>query len=227
MIPRVGQVLLLIAVFAGRGAMAESMLPVLRYDPPVNFYRSAIQPPEDYSFNGAAAWLQVYPFRPFTGDIQQLFQRTLLREWIDQRYRESNLTAPPTIGRESIPGAQAVLVARFMESLGGSPKPRLRVVLIAGSAVAIVDLLAQTGASWERAWPAMSATLASLRVDSVVLSPSVASGPGVAGQRVAGLHLGTVTDYRPDLQRPVGQVAAVLVLTPRAAPGAAPPEAAA
>jgi hypothetical protein len=207
-----GVLLLLVGVLAGRGAMAEPMLPVLRYDPPVNFYRSAIQPPDDYAFNEAAAWLQVYPFRPFTGDIQQMFRRTLLREWIDPRFREGAPAAPPTIGRDSVPGAQAVLIARFSENVGGPPKPRLRVVLIAGGAAAIVDLSAQSAASWERAWPAMSATLASLRVDAVAGPPSVASGPGAAGQVVAGLYLGTLTDYRPNLQRPVGQGDAVRVL---------------
>ena len=97
-----GVLLLLVGVLAGRGAMAEPMLPVLRYDPPVNFYRSAIQPPDDYAFNEAAAWLQVYPFRPFTGDIQQMFRRTLLREWIDPRFREGAPAAPPTIGRAAV-----------------------------------------------------------------------------------------------------------------------------
>jgi hypothetical protein len=165
---KAGQVLwLLLGVFAGRHAMAEQMLPVLRYDPPANFYRSAITPPDQYTSNEVNASLQVYHFRPFTGDIQRMFEQTLLREWIDEAYREGNLAAPPRLGRDSVPGAHAVLVARFMESLGGPPKPRVRVVVIAGAAAAIVDLSAQSAATWERAWPAMSATLASLRVDAV------------------------------------------------------------
>jgi len=53
---------------------------VLRYTPPANVFRQAIQPAEDYSFNGFNASLQVYQFRPFTGDIRQGVQRTLLRD---------------------------------------------------------------------------------------------------------------------------------------------------
>ena len=33
--------------------------------------------------------LQVYPFRPFTGDLKQAFGRTLFRERIDPQYREA------------------------------------------------------------------------------------------------------------------------------------------
>jgi hypothetical protein len=41
---------------------AQPAVPELRYQPPPNFYRSAITPPEDYSANEFNASLQVYPF---------------------------------------------------------------------------------------------------------------------------------------------------------------------
>jgi hypothetical protein len=76
---------LLIAALAPTRTSAQQMLPTLHYDPPSNFYRSASTPPEDYSSNEVNASLQIYPFRPFSGNIQQAFQQTLLREWIDPR----------------------------------------------------------------------------------------------------------------------------------------------
>jgi hypothetical protein len=67
---------------------------VLRYDPPPNFYHSAITPPEDYSSTEFNAAVQVYPFRPFDGNIEQTFHKTLLHEWIDPRYQETNVAGP-------------------------------------------------------------------------------------------------------------------------------------
>lgn len=102
-------------------------LPDLQYDPPRNFYKSALHDPEQYSSNEVNASLQVYPFRAATGDIQQQFQQTLLRDWIDPQYRETNVTGAPIFKTEAIPGAQAVLTAQFTETVVGIPRPHLRV----------------------------------------------------------------------------------------------------
>ena len=67
-------------------AVAQPPLPVLQYDAPPNFYKSAMTNPEDFSSSEVNASVQVYPFRPFAGNIQQLVGQTLLRDWIDPRY---------------------------------------------------------------------------------------------------------------------------------------------
>jgi len=76
------------AMFVAHQAAAQPVVPELRYQPPPGFYRSAITPPEDYAASEFNAGLQVYPFRPFSGDIEQAFRRSLLREWIDPRFQE-------------------------------------------------------------------------------------------------------------------------------------------
>jgi hypothetical protein len=64
--------------------------------PPANVFRAAIEPAEDYSFNGFNASVQVYQFRRFNGDIRQAFQATLLRDWIAPMHKEENVGSQPT-----------------------------------------------------------------------------------------------------------------------------------
>ena len=52
---------------------------MLNYSVPPTFLHSAIVPPDDYSSRECNASFQVYPFRPFNGDILQAFQTTLLQ----------------------------------------------------------------------------------------------------------------------------------------------------
>src|SRR5262245_55714237 len=111
---------LLISIFAMlfvQQATAQPAAPELRYDPPPNFYRSAITPPDDYAANEFNASLQVYPLRPFSGDIEQAFRQTLLRDWVDPRYRETSVGGAPEFRLFSIPGAQMALSARFTENI--------------------------------------------------------------------------------------------------------------
>jgi hypothetical protein len=58
--------------------MAHQPLPVLKYDPPANFMRLSAGNPdgslEDYSSTEVNASIQVYQFRPFTGNIQVAWQ---------------------------------------------------------------------------------------------------------------------------------------------------------
>ena len=82
---------LALAVTDARAQLA----PVLRYAPPANTFRQALATPEDYSFNGFNASVQVYPFRPFRGNIQQLFETTLLRDWVSPLQQEENVAGPP------------------------------------------------------------------------------------------------------------------------------------
>jgi hypothetical protein len=186
--------------------------PTLRYAPPPNFYRSAITPPEDYTSNEFNASMQIYPFRPFTGNIEQMFQRTMLREWIDPRYREASVTAQPLFGRSAIQGAQAVYTARFAENVVGIPRQRMRMLIVAGNSAAIVDATAVNDQVWQRAVPALNAMAATLRVEAGQAVPSIAEGPGPAGKAVAGLYMGSKPKYMVNLNRAVGQGSHVLAL---------------
>src|SRR4051812_25822835 len=99
------------------GGLGAQSGPNLRYSAPASFYRSAGTNPEDYSSGQVNAAMQVYAFRPFSGDIAQQFQRTLLRDWVDPRYQEGNVAAPPQFSRVTLAGAQATLVGRFLENV--------------------------------------------------------------------------------------------------------------
>jgi hypothetical protein len=193
-------------LLAAAAAHAQPAAPVLRYDPPANYYRSAVSPPEDYSANELNASIQVYPFRPVGGDVQAAFRKTLLRDWIDPRYRESNVIGQPAISPAAISGAQTVLIARFAESVVGVPREHMRMLVVAGGMAALVDVNAGTRQSWERAGPAVKATLASMRVEAGKPPPPAAEGPGPAGIAMAGLYRGTKVSPHFYLFTPDGYV---------------------
>jgi len=198
---------LVVASF-GASSLAGQALPTLRYDPPPNFYRSASTFPEQYESQEVNAGMQVYAFRAFRGDLLQAFRQGLLRDWIDPQFRETNISAPPSFSPANIPGAEAGIVGRFYENVGGLPKPHMRVALYAGGAVAIVDVSANSDASLQRVWPAMQAPLISLKVEAPNAA-AAAAPPGSAAARasasaVSGLFMGTKPKYMVDLQRGVG-----------------------
>ena len=194
---------LLLAALAPGSAAAQG-LPTLRYDPPPNFYYSAITPPDQFTSNEVNASLQIYPFRPFSGDIQQMFAQTLLREWIDPQYQEANLAAAPMLTRQTIPGADMVLAARFAENGGGTLKQHMRLVIVAGQAAAIVDASAYSPESWQRILPALNAMAASWQVVAGPPPLSAAGPPSAAAQALAGVYMGFKGHYVVDLNRPVG-----------------------
>ena len=185
-------------------ATAQQEVPMLRYEPPPNFSRSAITPPEDYSSNEFNASLQVYPFRSISGEIEQMFRKTLLREWIDPRYQETNVAGQPEFRRTTVRDAQMVLSARFAENIAGIPRQHLRMLILAGGAAAIVDASANNMSTWQRALPALNTFAASLRVEAQTAVPAIAEGPGPTGDAVAGLYMGTKPKYVVNLNRPVG-----------------------
>ena len=190
-----------LALFLALVAHAQQPVPELRYDPPPNFYHSAIHPPEDFSANEFNAGLQVYPFRPFNGNIEQLFQASLLRAWIDPRFQERNVAGPPAFGRLAIQGAQTALTAQFVESTG---RQHMRMVVVVGNMAAIVDASASSLQTWQRAVAPLNQFSASLRVEAGTPVPLVVEGPGPAGAKVAGLYMGSKQKYLVDLNRPVG-----------------------
>jgi hypothetical protein len=194
---------MIVMVLASRAyrAAAEPGVPVLKYDPPANFYRSAITPPDDFNSNEVNASVQVYPFRPFNGDVEKEFQQTLLRDWIDPRHREGSVAAQPVFGSDPMPGARTVRSARFVDN---AARPHWRAVVIAGNQAAIIDISAATNESWQRASAPIRAMLVSMRVETAAAPPSVAEGPGPAGAAVAGLYMGFKAKYMPNLNRGVG-----------------------
>ena len=195
---------IIVSIFVVTNAIAQQEIPMLHYDPPPNFYRSAITPPDDYSASEFNAALQVYHFRPFSGNIEQMFQQTLLREWIDPRFQETNVAGQPEFRLISVAGAQIVLTVRFAENIAGIPKQRMRMVIVASGTAAIVDASANNATTWQRAVPTLNTFAASLRVEAGAPAPSIAEGPGPAGRAVAGLYMARTFKDVVDMNRPVG-----------------------
>jgi hypothetical protein len=163
------------ALLAAAGAAAQQ--PVLRYEAPKSFYRSAIAPPEDFSAKEFNASLQVYPFRTFNGSIEEMFRRNLLRGWIEPRFQEGKLAAPPEISVVKIAGAEAAFSARFVENIGtGLPRQHMRMVIVSGNAAAIVDASAISMEAWQQVLPALNAMAATLSVGAS--GPKLGKDPG-------------------------------------------------
>jgi len=185
------------------GAATPQQVPVLRYTPPGDTYRSAITPPEDYSFSQFNASVQFYQFHSFDGNPEQAFRRDLLRQVIDPRYREENATQVQ-FGTIAVPGADKVVTAAFIELRVGVPRPHNRVLIIAGAQAAIVDASAPTAQSWGRAVPALQAMIGTLRVEAAAAPPDLSAGPGAGGARVAGLYMGTKAKYMASMINVIG-----------------------
>jgi hypothetical protein len=171
-------------------------MPELQFTDPPGFYRSAIYPPADFSSKEVNASLQVYPFRVFNGDIRQAFSRTLLRELIDGRYQETSILPGGRIDQMAMAGADAVLRARFQEGNYGQPREHLRVAVVRGNAVAIIDVSAISLASWQRIAPHIDAFAATLNIAAGSPPPASASSPpSAAGRAFAGLYMAITTKY--------------------------------
>ena len=185
----------------GRDASAQDASHVLNYTPPQNVFRQAIDPAEDYSFNGANASVQVYQFRRFQGNIQQAFQATLLREWIAVMHQEENVAGKPAFQNVNIPGADVAITASFNENRVGLARPHLRMLIIAGNDAAIVDASAGTVQSWQQVVPALNQMASTLRVETVRAPAALTSA---AGSAVAGLYMGMKPKYTATMQNVTG-----------------------
>jgi hypothetical protein len=99
-------------------------------------------------------------------------------------------------------GADTTIVWSFVENIAGLPRQHLRVAILSRGAVAVVDLSANSEYSWQQAWPAMQATLASMRVvaSAVVAVPNASP----ATRAFSGLFVGTKPRYIVNLNRSVG-----------------------
>lgn len=181
---------------------AQNSTPELVYDEPANFYRGASASPIEYSARDVNCSVLVYRFRPFSGDLRAAFQQTLLRDWIDPQFREAQLAAPPEFATNSVPGSDAVLTARFHDSVAGVPNERFRILIIAGAQAALVDVVATSAQSWQRASAGFNPMLASLRVERRASgpAPSATAGAGPQAASLAGLYQGTKSKYVTNLQ---------------------------
>ena len=168
---------------------AQPRVPRLRYDPPADLLHSALRPPENYESTRISASVQVYDFRPAAADLLDRFRQTLLRDWIAPQFQESQLGAPPTFGDVTIAGADAAAYAQFAEAapFGGMLKPRLRVVIIAGAAAAVLDAQAASPQAWQVAVTSFNALISTVRVDRGSSPPQPTTQ---AARSLAGLYIG-------------------------------------
>lgn len=176
-------------------AAALQTVPVLRYQPPANWYRSADDHPEAYSSNEVNAGVQIYRFRRIDGDLMQMMGQDLLRRWIDPQFAETNVADQPAWSRDTIPGAEAVFNVQFSENVVGLLHPHVRTIVVSHGYAAIMDAQAGTPENWQRASTMLGAVYHSLRVEQGPAPPSVANGPGPLGRQVAGLYMGTKAKY--------------------------------
>ena len=193
------KVLAFLALAAAGAVHAQTH--VLRYTPPANVFQSSLGPGESYSFNGMNAQVQVYPFRAFSGDIAQAFQRTLLRDWISPMSQEENVAGAPSFGRTQFPGADLVLTASFNENRVGLARPHMRMLIVAGDEAAIVDASAGTAQSWQQAVPHLNQMAATMRVEAERAPPPLAAQ---AGHAVAGLYMGIKPKYMATMVNVIG-----------------------
>jgi hypothetical protein len=196
----------LVAALIATAAGAQSA-PILTFDPPRNFYRSGSTSPEQYSSQEVNAGMQIYPFRPFRGDFVQAIQRTLLREWIDPQFREENVAAQPVLERINIPGADAAIRVHFPENIVGTAREHIRYAILSRGAIAIVDMSGNSEYSVRRVWPALSVTLASLRVSTdngPDLTSPLSPNEARAAAAVMGVFMGLKQRYVTEMAMVTG-----------------------
>jgi hypothetical protein len=178
-------------------------LPVLRFDPPGGFTGSLGKDPSAHVSMSGDAMLNVYPFRRLDGAFEEQFRRTRLRELLKPDGQEGPLAGPVEIQSLKVPGADAALFARFAENRSGALRYRLRVAVLSGGAVALVDYNANGPDGYQRNWPAVSGVLDSLQVGKPQASARVQPKPGsTAG--VSGLYLASTRRFVMRIGGPPG-----------------------
>lgn len=181
---------LLAAFLLSIACAAQAQTHVLQYTPPQGAFRSSLG--ESYQINGTNAQVQVYQFEPFSGDITQAFQRTLLRQKISPMMQEENVAGAPKFQKLGMPGADYVITAAFNENRVGIARPHLRMLIVAGKEAAIVDATAGTPQGWQAAAPALNKMAASMRVQTEA-PPTPLTAQAANG--IAGLYQGVKPKY--------------------------------
>jgi hypothetical protein len=179
---------------------AHAQLSVLRYTPPANAFKSSIGA-DDYQLNGTNASVQIYQFRPYSGNIQQQFQATLLKSWIGPMHQEENVAGKPTFTKVNVPGADYAISANFNESRVGLARPHNRMLIVKGSEAALVDASAGTVQGWQQAVPRLNQMAASFKVEG---APQAAPLSIEAGNAVAGLYRGMKPKYTATMMNVTG-----------------------
>jgi hypothetical protein len=147
--------------FTGQ-ALAQA-LPPLNFDAPAG-YSGGGEDGATFTSPEGGVVVHVYPFRRLgIGDFKARFRDNLLREFVAADARESKLAAPARIEDVSVEGAEASGLARFADERGGAQRERTRLAIFAAGAVAIVDVIAPSGAA-ERGSGVLKAMLESMSV---------------------------------------------------------------
>ena len=149
---------------------------------------------------GVDGFIHIYDFRPYRGNFEEEFRRTLLREWVAADVREDKLVGAPNVQSAQMPGTEKVMMARFRQDYWGTARERLRVALQASGHLAIVDINIKDMEAWQRYQPGISTFLDSLKVRAA--DPIPAAGPG--GFDVAGLWLANKSQFNPNVLGGVG-----------------------
>ena len=159
-------VILAPAMFVTHTAAA---LPALRYDKPGGFAGASSEDVETWISDGLDGVIHIYAFRPFHGDFQSQFRRSLFRDRIGTAYREDRLLAAPAFRTMAVEGADMALIATFRSFNGGAPREHRRVAVLSAGRIALVDISANSPQAFERNWPSVSRLLNSLQVVGVGL----------------------------------------------------------
>jgi hypothetical protein len=182
-------------------ASGTGPLPVLEYKMSPDF--PGRQGAGTYVSSMVDGTIQVYDFRPFRGNFEAEFRKTLLREWIAPTNREEKVLGSPMVQASRLAGAEQVITARFRQDYWGIQRERYRVAILAAGAVAIVDINVRDADAWQRYQRGIMTFLESLKIAAP--APAAAAGPeGVAGGGVAGLYLANKQQFQPDVLGGVG-----------------------
>jgi hypothetical protein len=179
---------------------AHAQTSTLHYTPPPNSFKSAIGA-DDYQLNGTNASVQIYQFRPFSGNVRQQFEATQLREWIDPMHKEENVASQIQLQNIAVPGADFAITASFTENRVGLQRPHNRILIVKGNEAALVDASAGTLQGWQQAIPRLNQMSATFKVEG---APQAAPLSIEAGNSVAGLYQGMKAKYTATMQNVTG-----------------------
>lgn len=198
-------------VLAIRGALGQPT-PTLKFVPPSDFWGGGGGFPEVWrSNNNNELRLDIYGFRPYHGNFQDDFQRTLLRAGIEPGSQEARLLAAPTFLTATVPGAQAAILGEFRDYYNGSPREHLRLAILAGGAVALIDMSADSPQAFQRSLPGLRTMLSSLSVLAATspevvpdvtpeITPATTPTPRrMSGGGITGLYSGQTTRFQVNI----------------------------
>jgi len=194
---------IVLSLALARAALGQNTS-TLKFDPPYGFLSGGDREPRLYrSINNDEALIGIYRFRPYSGDFQAEFQRTLLRDWVEPTFQEGILLGDPSFGTATVPGAQAAILGSFRDSENGVPREHLRLAILGAGSVALIDMTAATPEAWGRNWLGIEGMLKSLSVVAQAATTEVAPRPepvgeGSSGVGIAGLYLGQASLFQFD-----------------------------